>query len=119
MKRAYISAVVILIIITASVINLYAIKNVSNDIKEKVILSLNTNDKESLEHAHEIFKKNHSYMCAVVYHNEIDELRLTFVRAKAFLENEEFNHYKAEIKTLLSSLEHLKESERFILGNIF
>ena len=53
MKRAYISAVVILIIITASVINLYAIKNVSNDIKEKVILSLNTNDKVALERAHE------------------------------------------------------------------
>jgi len=118
-KRAYISAVVILIIITASVINLYTIKNVSNDIKENVILSLDSNNKEALDRAHETFKKNHSYMCAVVYHNEIDELRLTFVRAKAFLENEDFVHYKTEMKTLLSSLEHLKESERFILGNIF
>ncbi len=119
MKRAYISIGIIIILILSAVINVFILKNISNDIKENLEITTNTYDKESLNTAHKIFKDKHSYLCAVTYHSEIDNLRLSFIRAKTYLELEDYDDYKAETEALISSVEHIKENERFILGNIF
>ncbi len=119
MKRAYISIAIIITLIIAAVINLYVLKNISNDIKDNLSITAETYDKETLNTAHEIFKNNHSYLCAVTYHSELDNLRLSFVRAKTYLELEDYDDYTAEIETLLSTVEHIKENECFIIGNVF
>ena len=119
MKRAYISTAIIVFLIIASVINLYVVKNIADDIKENLIITEESYDKETLDTAYEIFKRTHSYLCATISHTDVDGLRMSFVKAKTYLELEDYDDFKAEIETLLSSVEHIKEDERFIWGNIF
>ena len=90
-----------------------------NDIKNELVLPSGEDEMKSFSSAHELFKKKHSYLCAVTYHSEIDNLRTAFVRGETYLELGDYDDYRAEKAVLLSVLDHIKENERFIPGNIF
>ncbi len=110
----------ILLIIAGGAFNLYYIDGLCGEIAAQVELALQApaDGGGSLQAARSLWDAHHTYLCAVVDHEQIDQVTGSFQRAMAFLGCQTYDEYTAELQYLLTLLQIIRGFDRPSLRNI-
>ena len=77
-----------------------------------------SDDADALTQAYDVWARHHTYLCAFIDHEQIDQVTNSFQRAMAFASYETYDEYLAELLQLKALLEMLKNFDRPSLRSI-
>ncbi len=127
MKAAAIILTVILIfIIGLDVCSYYYLKNMANAISQSIEDLPDRIDGGDWDAASDGLAKTSRQWSSVkgiwavlINHQEIDNIEMSLTRLKSFVKYKDINESMAEYNTFKALVEHIPESEKFSLVNIF
>lgn len=124
-KEISIIIVILVIIFSANFIVLKHLEDTSDVLIQK-IAEINYNIKENIDVAKELineleekWEETNRTWSTIVIHQELDQIELSLLTAKAAVENGLVDDALIEVNKLNFLLEHISEKESFKLKNIF
>lgn len=75
--------------------------------------------KNSVETLVKFWQGEHIYLILFFRHSEVDEVSRSVSRLKSYARFEEYADLHAELRTILWQIDHIWQSERVRIGNIF
>ena len=125
-KQFLIACLIIVSLFTAGAMNSRTMENLSDSISEQLSLSQSAAEgsrwedvEGALSQASQTWKDHETYLHVMVDHKEIDEAESLFAEIRQYAAQRDSNKYCTGAERLSVQLDHLKESQRFDIKNIF
>lgn len=126
MKYFIATVIVLCVIISACVANIFIIRNICEDIKAEILKAeafADAGDWGNASAAYDkvlnMWNKYKEYFSVVMRHTEVHDIDQYFTHAGEFIKLADYNGYKAENAVLKGMLETLEKDDLPTLGNIF
>lgn len=124
MGRIAVAAGCIAAILIGGFANLYYVASLCDEMLGIIDHSLEqlartgADDADALAQAYDLWAQRHTYLCAFIDHEQIDQVTGSFQRAMAFASYETYDEYLAELLQLKALLEMIKSFDRPSLRTI-
>lgn len=125
MKKLVISILIICLIASFIIINYFILKR-NIDTLELMIDELINDRKNNYKNSYQLidnlqhyWQKNSPYVKTVIRHNEWEDIYISIVKLKTYLKTKAYDMYLTELDELKADIDHLFESEKFTIDNIF
>lgn len=126
MKQLYLSLALLGLICAFGIQNTVSLKNLSQELTELLTqaetaaLSDDWQSAETLTHqAQELWHDKNFYIYITVQHNQIEGVETNFSNVYAYIDGQEAPEYASANGALIAQIQHIYESERFNLENLF
>lgn len=101
-------------------------KNIISDLKElkaKIEEAQNTENREIIKKEvnklYDEWSETEEKWAVIVFHSELDLIETSFIKMKSEIENGELSKSIEELETAIFLVNHIYETERFCLKNVF
>lgn len=126
MKRVWIAAFLLTVIISAGIWNYFSIGATMDELKQELSTAAQTAQEDDLSraaghtrNAQSIFLQKRSYLSLVLSHQSLDMVTVSFDRTLRAAENGDFAEFMTESAELNARISLLPESENLSFSNLF